>query len=105
MHCSAARPISCERATDGSFFVGRHESRFAEEGVRALGEADQLFAVFGGVGGIGGVEGRIAARFARPVLNGETLTLHGHTTPTGCTFTTLDAAGRPVLAQGVIEIA
>lgn len=48
---------------------------------------------------------RIAARFARPVLNGETLTLHGHTTPAGCTFTTLDAAGRPVLAQGVIEIA
>lgn len=48
---------------------------------------------------------RIAARFARPVRNGETLTLHGRATAEGCGFTTLNAAGQPVLAQGVVEIA
>lgn len=48
---------------------------------------------------------RIAVRFARPVLNGESLTLHAWRSDTGCTFTTVNAKGQPVLSQAQFELA
>ena len=48
---------------------------------------------------------RVAVRFARPVLNGEQLTVQAWKSATGCTFTTVNAAGKPVLSQAIIEIA
>lgn len=47
---------------------------------------------------------RVAVRFARPVLNGEKLTVQAWRSATGCTFATVNAAGKPVLSQAVLEI-
>jgi NAD(P)-dependent dehydrogenase (short-subunit alcohol dehydrogenase family)/acyl dehydratase/putative sterol carrier protein len=47
---------------------------------------------------------RIAVRFARPVLNGEALTVQCWTTPNGCSFTTLNAAGQAVLSHATLEV-
>jgi len=47
---------------------------------------------------------RIAVRFARPVLNGEALTVQCWSNATGCSFTTLNAAGQPVLSHATFEV-
>lgn len=47
---------------------------------------------------------RIAVRFASPVLNGAALTVNATRSAHGCAFSTLDASGRPVLSQGVLEL-
>ncbi len=48
---------------------------------------------------------RVAVRFARPVLNGELLTIQAWNRPNGCAFTTVNDAGKPVLTQALIELA
>ena len=48
---------------------------------------------------------RIAVRFARPVLNGEDLTVQAWRSHSGCTFTTSNAKGQPVLSQAQFELA
>lgn len=47
---------------------------------------------------------RIAVRFARPVLNGQALTVQCWSSDTGCNFTTLNAAGQPVLSHALFEV-
>ena len=47
---------------------------------------------------------RIAVRFARPVLNGEALTVQCWSNATGCSFTTLNDAGQPVLSHATFEV-
>ncbi len=48
---------------------------------------------------------RIAVRFARPVLNGESLTIQAWRSTNGCTFTTLNGKGQAVLSQAQVELA
>lgn len=48
---------------------------------------------------------RVAVRFARPVLNGDELVVHAWNTDHGCTFTTVNGAGQPVLSQAHFELA
>ncbi len=48
---------------------------------------------------------RISVRFARPVLNGEALTIHAWRTDSGCSFTTLNGKGQAVLSQAQFELA
>ncbi len=48
---------------------------------------------------------RVAVRFARPVLNGQALVVHGWNAEHGCTFTTVNEAGQAVLSQAHFELA
>lgn len=47
---------------------------------------------------------RIAVRFARPVLNAQALTVQCWSSDAGCNFTTLNAAGQPVLSHALFEV-